>query len=254
MSGEQLQKAAAWWQARKRSEQILLAVALVVGLVMGMQRLLVVPLKSSQAGLTKQLDSQHVQLRQLRQLREKLASVGPEQIQQLQARTRERLLALRDELAQTREAMAQLRSGLVPADSMADVLGGLLRTHRGVQLAEVMNLPVVALATQAELATQPAEANTKAKPAQKNSAGQTGATPAAESHIEVAVPRLYKHPMRIILRGRYLEIAKYLAAVEELPWRVYLDGLILEVESYPTVEATLELHTLSEDEAWFFTS
>lgn len=251
MNGGQFQKASAWWQARKRSEQFLLAAALVVGFVMGLQRLLVVPLTNSQAALTKQLDLQHGQLRQLR---EKLASVGPEQIQRLQADTRAKLLALREELAQSREAMAQLRAGLVPADSMADVLGGLLRSHRGVQLAEVMNLPVVALGTQPTLATKPAETNTKAKPAQNKTAAQTAPTPAAETQFEVAGPRLYKHPMRIILRGRYLEIARYLAAVEELPWRVYFDGLILEVDSYPTVEATIELHTLSEDEAWFFTS
>lgn len=251
MNGELLHKALAWWQARKRSEQILLAAALLVGLMMGLQRLVIVPLKNYQAGLIKQLDAQHAQLRQTR---DKLASMGPEQIAQLQAQTRARLLALRDELMQAREAMAELRAGLVPAGSMADVLGGLLRTHRGVQLSEVMNLPVVALNAQPAAAAKAAEPDTKAQPAQTKTATETAAAEAAEKNPDVSGPRLYKHPMRIVLRGRYLEIAKYLAAVEELPWRVYFDGLILEVDAYPTVEATIELHTLSEDEAWFFTS
>lgn len=243
MNREHVHKALAWWQLRKRSEQLLLGATLVVALVMGLQKLVMVPLKAYQAGLTKQLDAQHADLRQVR---EKLASVGPEQIKQLQAQTRARLLAVRAELTHAQEAMAELRAGLVPAGNMADVLGGLLRTHRGVQLAEVMNLPVVALRPQAEVAGKSVEPNAKSQSKTKDAD--------AAAVTESAGPILYKHPLRIILRGRYLEIAKYLAAVEDLPWRVYFDGLTLEVEAYPLVEATIELHTLSEDEAWFFTS
>lgn len=262
MTAEKLQQALSWWQARTRSEQILLGATVAIALTMGLQRSVIDPLNKYQSGLTKQLDAQHAELRQVR---EKLASVGPLQIQQLQDEIRARLTKLRDDLSQAKEATAELRAGLVPAGEMAEVLGGLLRTHRGVKLAEILNLPAVAMSSPAA-AAEPVAAQDKPQVATDGAAAATAKNAEspqnAESREDTESTQeraktglvLYKHPMRIILRGRYFEIAKYLAAVEDLPWRVYVDGLVLEVKAYPVVEATIDLHTLSEDEGWFFTS
>lgn len=243
MTAAKIQQGLLWWQARKRSEQILLGVSLAVGLIMGLQRFVIAPLNNYAATLTTQLDAQHTELRQAR---EKLSTVGPDELLQVRQQARQRLLALQAELAQARAAMTALRESLVPAGSMADVVGGLLRNHRNVKLAEILNLPAVALRAPATAPITPNDLTTKA-------AGEANDTAAASARAS-AGPTLYKHPMRIVLRGRYIEIAKYLAAIEDLPWRVYFDGLILEVQDYPMVEATVELHTLSEDEGWFFTS
>lgn len=243
MTTAKLQQAMVWWQARKRSEQILLGASLALGLIMGVQRLVIVPFNHYASKLTNQLDGAHAELRQTR---EKLSSVGPDQLLQLRQQTRERLHALQTELLQARAAMDELREGLVPAGNIADVLGGLLRNHRNVTLAEILNLPAVPLRPEATGTNTPADSPAKA-------ATEVDVTPSEPPGASVN-PTLFKHPMRIILRGRYVDIAKYLAAVEELPWRIYFDGLILEVRSYPMVEATIELHTLSEDEGWFFTS
>jgi MSHA biogenesis protein MshJ len=65
-----------------------------------------------------------------------------------------------------------------------------------------------------------------------------------------AAPALHHHPLTLELTGGYLAALDYLRALESLDWRLFWDGLTLEVEEHPQIRLRIHLHTLSIDEGW----
>jgi MSHA biogenesis protein MshJ len=67
-----------------------------------------------------------------------------------------------------------------------------------------------------------------------------------------AVPAsgVYKHGMRIEVRGRYTDLVSYLRALEDLPWRVFWGQATLASEDYPMSRLTLTIYTLSLRQSW----
>lgn len=55
----------------------------------------------------------------------------------------------------------------------------------------------------------------------------------------------YRHGVEVSLRGSYFDLAQYLTALEKLPVRLLWGRLEMQVEQYPEVRLTLQLHTLS---------
>ena len=55
----------------------------------------------------------------------------------------------------------------------------------------------------------------------------------------------YRHGVEVSLRGNYFDLAQYLGALEKLPLRFLWGHLEMQVEQYPEVRLTLQLHTLS---------
>lgn len=66
----------------------------------------------------------------------------------------------------------------------------------------------------------------------------------------VAEDTLYKHSIKLKLRGKYTDIAVYLNEVEQMPWRLFWQTLSLKTQSYPYSEITLEIYTLSLQPEW----
>ena len=60
----------------------------------------------------------------------------------------------------------------------------------------------------------------------------------------------YVHPLEIVVEGGYLELLRYLRAVEASPWRFYWKSLQIETLEYPLARARLRLNTLSMDLEW----
>jgi MSHA biogenesis protein MshJ len=63
----------------------------------------------------------------------------------------------------------------------------------------------------------------------------------------VGVPgaELYRHGVEITLKGRYFELLRYLGELEKPPARFLWGEAQLQVEAYPEVRLTVQLHTLS---------
>lgn len=61
---------------------------------------------------------------------------------------------------------------------------------------------------------------------------------------------LYRHGVEITVRGNYLDMIDYMAALEGLPTQLFWGGAKLEVEDYPTSRLTLTMYTLSLDPKW----
>lgn len=60
-----------------------------------------------------------------------------------------------------------------------------------------------------------------------------------------AASQFYRHGVELSLKGGYFELAQYLANLEKLPARLLWGRLELQVEKYPEVRLTLQVHTLS---------
>lgn len=56
---------------------------------------------------------------------------------------------------------------------------------------------------------------------------------------------LYRHGLELTLRGSYFELMQYLSDLERMPARLLWGGVGLQVEQYPEVRLTLQVHTLS---------
>lgn len=89
--------------------------------------------------------------------------------------------------------------------------------------------------------------NLPPEPLTAASAGQPGGTspPGAGA--------IYRHGLSIKVRGQYRDIARYVQALESLPWRVYWGEVSLKTEAYPDSELTLVLYTLSPHQEWLAT-
>ena len=61
---------------------------------------------------------------------------------------------------------------------------------------------------------------------------------------------MYKHGVQITVRGSYADLTQYMAALENLPTRMFWGMAKMNVVQYPTSELTLTLYTLSLDKTW----
>ena len=62
--------------------------------------------------------------------------------------------------------------------------------------------------------------------------------------------QVFKHGIQITVRGGYLDMLRYLAALEKMPVQMFWGEVSLSVEKYPDAVLTLTLYTLSLDKTW----
>ncbi|OGS98027.1 MAG: agglutinin biogenesis protein [Gallionellales bacterium RIFCSPLOWO2_12_FULL_59_22] len=159
----------------------------------------------------------------------------------LQARSDDERSPLRARLAQLKlqlqeqDGYLQSRSErLVEPDKMAGLLEQVLNKNDRLQLIELKTLPASPLIE---------------KP--KTAAAQSpDAEPQAGENQPDPQKQIFKHGIRITVRGGYLDMLRYLAALEELPSRMFWGEVALSVEKYPDAVLTLTLYTLSLDKTW----
>ncbi|HET6720814.1 MAG TPA: hypothetical protein VFH22_14265 [Rhodocyclaceae bacterium] len=215
--------ASAWYAARPKREQLILAfagLALVWALT---DALWLSPatqafksqfnaLSQKQAELD-QLDAQRTALKESLRLRD--------------AELRRDTETARQQLADISGQLAEFEKALVPARQMPDFLRSLL-PGAGVD--------IVALRT---LAPTPLILRGAAKDG-KDTAANAGA----------AAANIYKHGIEITLAGNYDALLNYLSRLEKSPQKVLWGRLELKVEKHPRNELVLVLYTLSLDPSW----
>lgn len=64
------------------------------------------------------------------------------------------------------------------------------------------------------------------------------------SQVEAGA-ELYRHGVEVTLRGSYFDLLQYLSALEKLPAGLLWGSAELQVEQYPEVRLTVQVHTLS---------
>ena len=143
------------------------------------------------------------------------------------APTRARIAAVRAETETLATSLRAVQNGLVAPERMAPLVDAILRANGRLELVQMRTLSVEpVLGKPAEIAATP---------------GATTPKPAA---------LLYRHGVEVVVRGNYLDMITYMAALEAMPTQLFWGGAQLETETWPTSRLTLTLHTLSLDEKW----
>jgi len=139
---------------------------------------------------------------------------------------RTRIALLRAQLLEHDSYLQSRRDRLVEPGKMAALLEQVLHNNDKLQLVELKSLPV------GLLIEKPAAA-----------AGQ-------EAVSDKSAQQIYKHGVQITVRGSYLELLRYLAALEKLPAQMFWGEVSLTVEKHPDSVMILTVYTLSMDKTW----
>lgn len=116
------------------------------------------------------------------------------------------VVELESRLAELEKALASRKQAFVAPNRLPDLLRSLLGSGRAVTLESLRTVPGVPV--------------------------QGGVD-------------LYRHGLEMTLRGSYFDLTQYLADMEKLPARLLWGPVDLQVEKYPEVRMTLQVHTLS---------
>jgi len=189
------------------------------------------PMRTEQATLEK---ATTVKFGQTGKLHAEAKRMSEELVQDPNAVHRARIAELKAVLAATETEVAAVTRGLVSPKDMARMVEQILATNRGVQVVRVENLPSLSL-------LDPPADPAKPPPA----AARPAPPPAPAGGIG-----LYRHGMRIQVKGNYLDIIRVLRSMEGLPWKVFWGEVSVKTEKYPQSHVTVVIYTLNQDRAW----
>ena len=203
-------------------ERAILFVALLAVLFLLADQVLFPTLRVQQKESEKQISAK---LAQLTTINSQIERIVTENSQDPDARARARLAELRQQFASLEINAADITRGLVTPREMTRLVHQMLQQNRTLELVKAENLPPEALALEP--------------------AGTTGSATGSG-----AAPAVYRHGLRIEVKGRYPDIVRYLRALEQLSWRVIWGEIRITTEHYPYSQASLTIYTLSLDKAW----
>lgn len=132
---------------------------------------------------------------------------------------RVRLAQLQRQLQTQEENLQSGSSRMVEPSEMGNLLEQVLGKNGRLQLVALETLPVSSVVAQAT------SANNDRK-------------------------QVFKHSVKITLRGGYLDLLQYIAALEKASAHLYWGELSFNVDKYPDAVLVLTLYTLSLDKVW----
>ncbi len=202
-------------------ERAILFMSVLVALFLLADQVLFPSLRTQQKKLEKEIGSQ---IGQLNTVNAQITRIVHENTEDPDVALRARLTDLRKRYAELDVSASDITRGLVSPREMTRLVQTMLRDNNALQLVKAENLPPEAI----PLAD-----------------GQKpGAAPAT------GAPAIYRHGLRLQVKGRYPDIVRYLYKLERLNWRVMWGEVQLDSERYPSTTATLTLYTLSLDKGW----
>jgi MSHA biogenesis protein MshJ len=197
-------------------ERVIVFSAFVLIAILAIDNFMLEPLMLRQKAAVEKLAQQQKQ--------ESLLQASLQELQKAKAEEQhsplhERIALLKSELEQSERALQARRDGMIAPDEMAGLLERVLHNNQ-LDLVELKTLPVSVLSD----------------------------IPASGG--ESAAPKIYKHSVKIVVRGSYPALYRYLVALEKLPEQMFWGDMDLTVEKYPDVQISLTLYTLSQDKVW----
>jgi MSHA biogenesis protein MshJ len=203
---------------RERALIFFAAAALVVSLV---NALFLEPLLVKQKNISVQVVQQQ---EKMKEVQAQIANLVQAQQADANSPQRERIRALRQQIADGDAYLKSRRDKLVPPEKMAQLLEQVLNRNGRLQLVALNTLPV-------SLLIEPS-------------------ADAAAVQMTGAEKQIFKHGVKITVRGSYADLVQYLTALEKLPTQMFWGVAKMDVVKHPTVELTLTLYTLSLDKTW----
>jgi MSHA biogenesis protein MshJ len=192
-------------------ERALVFLVILGAMYFGAMQFVIQPLIDQRARLSQQLDSRHKQTQAMEQ---QIQAMLTGEAHGADAAKRARLEALRGQVKNMEAELGRTTSGLVTPKEMARLVERFLAGRHGLEVLKVESLAPESVAQDGRAAL------------------------------------IYKHGMRIELRGTYLDMVRYLKGLESLPWKVFWGQVTLESERYPISRLTLVIYTLSTREGW----
>jgi MSHA biogenesis protein MshJ len=216
------------WSAFSIRERIILMVLLPMLIVVLADLLYAQPQDRAAKRLLSQatnLEADNGRLQeQIEQLRAKLKGHS---VSELTARQQQ----LGEALQRQRQQIRAVTEALIPPEAMAGVLQTMLEKRGKLNLVSLENLPA-----------EPVEGPDSGQGPKGNE--QQGGNSAQAAKQE---PLLYRHPIRIRVRGRYFDVVRYLKSLETLKHKFFWDQLKYHVDRYPVADVELVLSTLGTD-------
>ncbi len=200
-------------------ERALIFAALAFAVVSIINSLLLDPLLAQQKNLSSQVRQQQ---EKMKESQAQLSALVQAKQADEHAPERERIQKLREQLAQGDAFLKEKQGRLVPPEKMAAMLEQVLSKNTRLQLVALNTLPV-------SLFLEPTADEVKAAVQDK---------------------QIYKHGVKITVRGSYADLLQYLTALEKLPTQMFWGMAKMNVVKYPDAELTLTLYTLSLDKIW----
>jgi len=130
-----------------------------------------------------------------------------------------------------------LTSGLINPVQMRYALVDLLKLGSGVRLTSFEVLKATPLNISQEV-TSPADKLSNKQAVKQNSVSDNKPT-----EIESLI--LYKHGIKLILKGDYFHLRDYLVQLEQLEWQFFWQQFNYQLIEYPQGELHIEMYSLS---------
>lgn len=211
---------AQWLDTRSpRERAMLFSAILAVGLFFSYV-LYFSPQKINRAGIEAQITELNATVTSLHSQAE---AIKAQQNADPDREQRARQEQLQTELERLDRRLKALTVDLISPRDMAKVLRDLLIRQEGMKLVHLENLPAEDLFPATE---------------DKNKADGAKGT------------HLYRHPIRIVFSGTYLQVLEYLRSLEKLPRKLFWDDLEIVVDDHPRAEISLTVHTFSLRKGW----
>jgi MSHA biogenesis protein MshJ len=226
MMKQQWDKISAKMEAMSARERVLVFAAIAVLLLTLVNMLLLEPLAIRQKMLQGQV-SQQQQL--MSAVQSQIVALQQENSPNSNSPQRLQISQFRQEIAEGDAFLKNSRERLVQPEKMGEHLRQLLSRNNRLQLVALQTLPVTPLID---------------VPDAKNSNASTAAPAGAQEK------QVFKHGVKLTLRGNYLDLLQYLSALEKLPQQMFWAKAQMSVVQYPNNELTLILYTLSLDKTW----
>ena len=216
-------------------ERAMIFVAAAFVVISLMEVLLLDPLLARQKMLSTQVTQQQ---EKMKEVQAQMQSLLEAQRDQEHSPMRVRVVQLKQQLQEQDSYLQSRRDRLVEPGKMAGLLKDVLDKNGRLQLVELKTLPVSLLIE---------------KPQPAAIAGQSSNNPATLPGKEKQPDQqkqIFKHGVQITVRGGYLDLLRYVTALEKMPTQMFWGEASLIVEKYPDGVFTLTVYTLSLDKTW----
>jgi len=207
-------------------ERVLIFACVAFVLLTLFDTLLIKPLQVQQ----KQHLLQMVQTqKQIKAVRTQLESLVQAKNSDINSSLRNRVKQLQQQLREGGEYLNKRRNKLVPAEKMGALLQQVLSKNGRLHLVSLETMKVMPLI-------------------QASSYIQAGSSEGGKPVLPDR--QLYKHGVRLTVRGSYAELLQYMTALEGLPMQMFWGAVKMNVLEHPSAEMSLTLYTLSMDTVW----
>lgn len=210
---------------RERAMIFAAAAFVVISLI---NAVLLDPLLAKQKALSAQVVQQQEKMKELQaQMQALLQAKRDDEHSPL----RLRLAQLKQQLQEQDGYLQSRQERLVEPGKMASLLEQVLNKNGKLELVSLNTLPLGLLIE---------------KPSPEGAA----ARPPAANPATAGERQIFKHGVKITVRGSYLDLLQYLSALEKMPVQMFWGEATLSVGQYPAATLTLTLYTLSLDKTW----